>query len=84
MTLNVSLWITPDPPPPPPAMLISTVSPTCLMLLPAPTKFRVLTVPIPSPAELIATTGSLSIIVTGPTLPWNEVTSLLTGEANPI
>ena len=54
------------------------------MLLPAPTKFRVLTVPIPSPAELIATTGSLSIMVTGPTLPWNEVTSLLTGEANPM
>ena len=84
VTLKVSLRISLLLPPPPPAMLISTVFPTCLMLLPAPTKFRVLTVPIAEPAEWIATTGSLSSMVTGPTLPWNEVTSLLTGEANPI
>ena len=84
VTLNVSLWITPDPPPPDPEIVTSTVSPTLRILFPVPTKLIVLTVPIPSPAELIATTGSLSIIVTGPTLPWNEVTSLLTGDANPI
>ena len=82
--LNVSLWITPEPPPPEPEILTSIVSPTCLMLLPAPTKLIVLTVPIPVPPDWIATTGSLSRIVTVPVLPWNEVTSLLTGEANPI
>ena len=36
----------PPPPPPDPAMLISTISPTALILLPAPTKLLIVT-PVP-------------------------------------
>ena len=38
-------------PPPPPAILISIRLPSFLNVLPAPTKLRIRTVPIPEPAD---------------------------------
>ena len=37
--------------PPPPAILISIASPVFLNVLPAPTKLRIRTVPIPKPPD---------------------------------
>ena len=39
------------PPPPPPAILMSILLPETSKVFPAPTKFNVLTVPIPSPPD---------------------------------
>ena len=74
---------TPDPPPPP-AILISITLPSFLNVLPAPTKFKTRTVPIPKPPDCIPTTGSESIKDTLPLLPNIPVTPLVDAPAKPI
>ena len=54
---------------PPPEIETSTVLPLKMILLPVPTKFSVLTVPIAVPADCIATIESESSMDTLPVRP---------------